>query len=49
VLGWTRGHFEFAPLAIEDGAPIDGFAHLLLEGCRRLDERRHAAETAPSV
>jgi DNA-binding response OmpR family regulator len=49
VLGWTRGYFEFAPLAIEDGAPIDGFAHLLLEGCRRLDERRHAAETAPSI
>jgi DNA-binding response OmpR family regulator len=49
VLGWTRGYFEFAPLAIEEGAPIDGFAQLLLEGCRRLDERRRAAESAPSV
>jgi CheY-like chemotaxis protein len=40
VLGWTRGHFDFKP-----GDPGDrprlgkGFDSLLLEGCRRLDER----------
>jgi DNA-binding response OmpR family regulator len=47
VLGWTRGYFEFAPLAIEEVPALDAFAHLLLDGCRRLDERRHVADETP--
>lgn len=47
VLGWTRGHFEFAPLAIEEVPALDAFTHLLLEGCRRLDESRHVTDETP--
>jgi len=38
-MSWTRGHFEFLPGDPGPGAPLSqGFEHMLLEGCRRLDE-----------
>jgi CheY-like chemotaxis protein len=38
---WTEGHFEFMPGAAVSGAPLaERFDELLLEGCRRFDERR---------
>lgn len=44
LLGWTAGQFEFVP---GDPAPspllVHSFEFLLLEGCRRLDERRTLA------
>jgi DNA-binding response OmpR family regulator len=42
VLGWSRGHFEFRPGDTTDDLPPLGgnFDRLLLQGCRRLDERR---------
>ncbi len=45
LLGWTRGAFEFTlsqgdPTAL----PLGGFDHLLLEGCRLLDEQRGVHE-----
>jgi DNA-binding response OmpR family regulator len=40
LLGWDRGKFEFEPEATVEGYPIaESFDHLLLEGCRQLDER----------
>jgi DNA-binding response OmpR family regulator len=40
-IGWPNGQFEFDRGALAEGAPVDGdFTALLLEGCRRLDERR---------
>jgi DNA-binding response OmpR family regulator len=48
-IGWPNGQFEFDRGAIAEGAPMDGdFTALLLEGCRRLDERHRGrpAETA---
>jgi DNA-binding response OmpR family regulator len=39
-IGWPNGEFEFDRGALAEGAPMDGdFTALLLEGCRRLDER----------
>ena len=49
-IGWPNGQFEFDRGAIAEGAPMDGdFTALLLEGCRRLDERHRirSAEAAP--
>jgi DNA-binding response OmpR family regulator len=40
LLSWTRGRFEFLPGESDEGAPICPFEKLLLEGCRRMDERR---------
>jgi DNA-binding response OmpR family regulator len=40
LLGWTRGHFDFEPQDVEAAEPLGGFMEILLEGCRRLDERR---------
>ena len=38
-LGWTSGSFKFAPSDPGEGAPIaQSVEHLLLEGCRLLDE-----------
>jgi CheY-like chemotaxis protein len=38
-LAWSRGHFKFVPGPPGDGAPIaQSVEHLLLEGCRLLDE-----------
>jgi DNA-binding response OmpR family regulator len=40
ILGWTEGHFSFAPGDPGPGEPLgDGFGQLLLEGCRLLDEK----------
>ena len=40
LLSWSRGQFQFAPAQSVDGQPIgEGFDQILLEGCRRLDER----------
>jgi DNA-binding response OmpR family regulator len=40
LLSWTRGRFEFLPGESDEGAPISPFEKLLLEGCRRMDEKR---------
>jgi DNA-binding response OmpR family regulator len=38
---WTEGHFEFIPGATVSGTPLAGrFDELLIEGCRRFDERQ---------
>jgi DNA-binding response OmpR family regulator len=38
-LGWQQGHFKFVPGAPGGGAPLaQSVEHLLLEGCRLLDE-----------
>jgi hypothetical protein len=40
-IGWPQGQFEFDRDAVIEGASIAAeFNALLLEGCRRLDERR---------
>jgi DNA-binding response OmpR family regulator len=40
-IGWPHGQFEFDRGALVEGASVDAdFNALLLEGCRRLDERR---------
>jgi DNA-binding response OmpR family regulator len=40
-IGWPNGQFEFDRGALAEGAHMDvDFNALLLEGCRRLDERR---------
>ena len=40
-IGWPNGQFEFDRGALAEGAPMEGdVTALLLEGCRRLDERR---------
>ena len=40
-IGWPQGQFEFDRDAVIEGTPIAAdFNALLLEGCRRLDERR---------
>jgi hypothetical protein len=40
-IGWPQGQFEFDRGAIAEGVPMtEDFNALLLEGCRRLDERR---------
>ncbi len=45
LLGWTRGVFEFSPIAVDQEAlPLGNFTQLLLEGCRRLDEQRGVRE-----
>ncbi len=47
-IGWPHGQFEFDRGALVEGTSMDAdFNALLLEGCRRLDERRrgHPVET----
>jgi DNA-binding response OmpR family regulator len=40
-IAWPHGQFEFDRGAVVEGAPMEiDFNALLLEGCRRLDERR---------
>jgi DNA-binding response OmpR family regulator len=40
-IGWPHGQFEFDRGALVEGSPMEAdFNALLLEGCRRLDERR---------
>ena len=43
LLSWPRGRFDFLPGEPDDGAPISSFEKLLLEGCRRMDEKRRLA------
>jgi hypothetical protein len=46
-IGWPNGQFEFDRGAVAEGTPMaDDFNGLLLEGCRRLDERRRAPDAA---
>jgi DNA-binding response OmpR family regulator len=40
VLGWSRGHFQFRPGDPGPQSALRTFDGLLLEGCRRLDERQ---------
>ncbi len=41
LLGWNRGVFEFNPTSVDPTTmPLGSFTHLLLEGCRLLDEQR---------
>jgi CheY-like chemotaxis protein len=43
-IGWPNGQFEFDRGALVEGTSVDAdFNALLLEGCRRLDERRRGA------
>ncbi len=49
-IAWPQGLFEFERGAVVDGPPIDAeFNSLLLEGCRRLDERRRGRPEAAQV
>jgi DNA-binding response OmpR family regulator len=49
VLGWTEGHFSFAPGDPGPGEPLgSGFSQLLLEGCRRLDEKMRPVTREPA-
>ena len=49
VIGWSEGHFSFAPGDPGPGKPLgSGFSLLLLEGCRRLDEKLRAADSEPA-
>ena len=44
-LAWNRGQFKFVPGDPGTGVPLaQSVEHLLLEGCRLLDESRHRAE-----
>jgi DNA-binding response OmpR family regulator len=46
-IGWPNGQFEFDRGALVEGTSVDAdFNALLLEGCRRLDERRRGAPVA---
>jgi CheY-like chemotaxis protein len=47
-IGWPNGQFEFDRGALVEGTSVDAdFNALLLEGCRRLDERRRGVQTPP--
>ena len=50
-IAWPNGQFEFDRGAVVEGAPMAAeFNALLLEGCRRLDERRRGRPLeAPAV
>ena len=40
-LAWTQGRFHFHPGDPGEGMPLgESFSQLILEGCRRLDEKR---------
>jgi len=44
-LAWDRGQFKFAPGDPGQGVPFaQSVEHLLLEGCRRVDEARQGAQ-----
>jgi DNA-binding response OmpR family regulator len=49
-ISWPQGQFEFDRDAHAEGLPIDAdFNGLLLEGCRRLDERRRGRPAEASL
>jgi len=49
-IGWPNGQFEFDRGALAEGAPMEGdVTALLLEGCRRLDERRRGRPAEEDV
>lgn len=49
-LSWEAGHFEFVPRDVGRGAPLDtSFERLLLEGCRRLDEKLYEDTNDPAA
>ncbi|HSD66762.1 MAG TPA: response regulator, partial [Vicinamibacteria bacterium] len=51
-IGWPHGQFEFDRGALVEGTSVEAdFNALLLEGCRRLDERRrgHLVESEPPL
>jgi CheY-like chemotaxis protein len=39
VVSWERGRFDFVPGEPDERAPLGTFDALILEGCRRMDER----------
>jgi CheY-like chemotaxis protein len=39
VVSWSRGRFDFVPGEPEERKPLGAFEALILEGCRRMDER----------
>ncbi len=49
LLAWTSGRFEFTPGEPEPGEPLARFDYLLLEGCRRLDEKGRGDDTDPAL
>ena len=42
VVSWTRGRFDFVPGEPDEQTPLGTFDALLLEGCRRMDERERS-------
>ncbi|HSD26751.1 MAG TPA: response regulator [Vicinamibacteria bacterium] len=47
-IAWPHGQFEFDRGALVEGTPMEAdFNALLLEGCRRLDERRRGRPAEP--
>jgi DNA-binding response OmpR family regulator len=49
-VGWPNGQFEFDRGALVEGTSVDAdFNALLLEGCRRLDEKRRAVPVQTSL
>jgi DNA-binding response OmpR family regulator len=49
ILGWAKGYFEFTASDPGAGTPLaETIEELLLEGCRRLDERRRADADRPA-
>ena len=49
-IGWPHGQFEFDRGALVEGTSLEAdFNALLLEGCRRLDERRRGVPVETSL
>jgi DNA-binding response OmpR family regulator len=49
-VGWPHGQFEFDRGALVEGTSMEAeFNALLLEGCRRLDERRRGRPVEPAL
>jgi DNA-binding response OmpR family regulator len=44
LLSWSEGHFSFVPSDPGGGPPLGNFSQLLLDACRRLDERSRPQE-----
>ena len=48
-LAWPQGHFKFVPGDPGEGTPLaQSVEHLLLEGCRILDEAQRGPDLAPA-